>query len=97
MQDYGALLRTHRENNADITIATHAVGKKQAYLRGITKVEPDTGPAPSFLCISATALHAAVQSCMLRLASGIEHSLITKDCLDYFVVVDAFIIHAASE
>ena len=43
MQDYGALLRTHRENNADITIATHAVGKKQAYLRGITKVEPDTG------------------------------------------------------
>ena len=46
MQDYGALLRTHRENNADITIATHAVGKKQAYLRGITKVEPDTGLLP---------------------------------------------------
>ena len=46
LQDYGALLRTHRENNADITIATHAVGKKQAYLRGITKVEPDTGLLP---------------------------------------------------
>ncbi len=43
MQDYGALLRTHRENDADITIATHAVGKKQAYLRGITKVDRDTG------------------------------------------------------
>lgn len=43
VQDYGALLRTHRENDADITIATHAVGKKQAYLRGITKVDRDTG------------------------------------------------------
>ncbi len=81
MQDYGALLRTHRENNADITIATHAVGKKQAYLRGITKVEPDTGPPPSFLCISAIALHAALQSGMLRSASENEHSLVTKDCL----------------
>ena len=40
-QDYGALLRTHRENNADITIATHSVGWKQASLRGITRVDPD--------------------------------------------------------
>ncbi|KAK9914771.1 hypothetical protein WJX75_000324 [Coccomyxa subellipsoidea] len=39
--DYGALLRTHRENNADITIATHSVGWKQASLRGITRVDPD--------------------------------------------------------
>ena len=45
-QDYGALLRTHRENNADITIATHSVGWKQASLRGITRVDPD-GDSPS--------------------------------------------------
>ena len=42
-QDYGALLRTHRESDADITIATHAVGRKQASLRGITRVNPDSG------------------------------------------------------
>lgn len=42
-QDYGALLRTHRENNADITIATHSVGWKQASLRGITRVDSDGG------------------------------------------------------
>lgn len=36
-------MRTHRESGADITIATHAVGRKQAFLRGITKVERDTG------------------------------------------------------
>ncbi len=40
-QDYGALLRTHREYNADITIATHSVGWKQASLRGITRVDND--------------------------------------------------------
>ncbi|BDA43485.1 Glucose-1-phosphate adenylyltransferase [Coccomyxa sp. Obi] len=39
--DYGALLRTHREYNADITIATHPVGWKQASLRGITRVDND--------------------------------------------------------
>jgi ADP-glucose pyrophosphorylase len=39
VQDYAALLRTHRENNADITIATHSVGWKQASLRGITRVD----------------------------------------------------------
>lgn len=43
LQDYGALLRTHREYDADITIATHAVGRKQASLRGITRVDPDSG------------------------------------------------------
>ncbi|CAK0781127.1 hypothetical protein CVIRNUC_005292 [Coccomyxa viridis] len=46
--DYGVLLRTHRESNADITIATHAVGRKQAVLRGITKVERDTGLVTDF-------------------------------------------------
>ena len=89
MQDYGALLRTHRENNADITIATHAVGKKQAYLRGITKVEPDTGLLPSFLCISGVAVHVALQPCMLRSAKGFKHPLIPKDCSPYALAVDA--------
>lgn len=51
--DYGALLRTHRENNADITIATHAVGRKQAFLRGITKVERDSGACAPPTCASA--------------------------------------------
>ena len=42
-QDYADLLQTHRSNNADITIATHAVGLGQASFRGCCKVEPDTG------------------------------------------------------
>ena len=42
-QDYADLLQTHRSNNADITIATHAVGFGQASFRGCCKVEPDTG------------------------------------------------------
>ncbi|DBB12890.1 TPA: hypothetical protein ACH3X3_005650 [Trebouxia sp. C0006] len=41
--DYADLLQTHRSNNADITIATHAVGLGQASFRGCCKVEPDTG------------------------------------------------------
>ena len=47
-QDYGDLLRTHRENDADITIATHSVGWKQASLRGIIRVD-DTGGGPPSL------------------------------------------------
>jgi len=43
LQDYADLLQTHRSNNADITIATHAVGLGQASFRGCCKVEPDTG------------------------------------------------------
>ena len=43
LQDYGDLLRTHRENAADITIATHSVGWKQASLRGIIRVDAATG------------------------------------------------------
>ena len=42
-QDYADLLQTHRSSNADITIATHAVGPGQASFRGCCKVEPDTG------------------------------------------------------
>ena len=79
VQDYGALLRTHRENNADITIATHAVGKKQAYLRGITKVEPDTGLFPSCLSphstCSACAWSASSPSSMLLAHPNPKHSL----------------------
>ena len=43
VQDYMDLLKTHRENDADITIATHSVGWGQAPLRGLTRVDPDTG------------------------------------------------------
>lgn len=46
--DYADLLQTHRSNNADITIATHAVGFGQASFRGCCKVEPDTGCISSF-------------------------------------------------
>ena len=46
LQDYGDLLRSHRENEADITIATHSVGWKQASLRGIIKVDAATGAPP---------------------------------------------------
>ena len=55
-QDYGALLRTHRENDADITIATHAVGRKQASLRGITRVNPDSGARPFVLAVAHAVL-----------------------------------------
>lgn len=43
MQDYVELLKTHRENDADITIATHSVGWTQANRRGLTRVDPETG------------------------------------------------------
>ena len=39
MQDYADLIQTHRKSNADITIATHAVGQGQASFRGCCKVE----------------------------------------------------------
>ena len=39
MQDYADLIQTHRKSNADITIATHAVGQSQASFRGCCKVE----------------------------------------------------------
>ena len=42
MQDYADLIQTHRKSNADITIATHAVGLGQASFRGCCKVE-DSG------------------------------------------------------
>lgn len=42
MQDYADLIQTHRKSNADITIATHAVGQGQASFRGCCKVE-DSG------------------------------------------------------
>ena len=45
MQDYADLIQTHRQSNADITIATHAVGSGQASFRGCCKVEADTGRA----------------------------------------------------
>ncbi len=44
VQDYADLIQTHRKNNADITIATDAVGLGQASFRGCCKVEADSGP-----------------------------------------------------
>ena len=43
MQDYVDLLKRHRENDADVTIATHSVGWGQASRRGLTRVDPETG------------------------------------------------------
>lgn len=37
------LLKSHRENDADVTIATHSVGWGQAPRRGLTRVDPDSG------------------------------------------------------
>lgn len=37
------LLKRHRENDADVTIATHSVGWGQASRRGLTRVDPETG------------------------------------------------------
>ena len=45
LQDYIELLKAHRENDADITIATHSVGWGQANRRGLTRVDPETGAA----------------------------------------------------
>ena len=43
VQDYKDMLRTHWENNADVTIATSSVGWQQAPHRGVTRVDPETG------------------------------------------------------
>ena len=43
LQDYRDLLATHHETGADVTIATHSVGWGQARLRGLARVDPDTG------------------------------------------------------
>jgi glucose-1-phosphate adenylyltransferase len=46
--DYGDLINTHRSTGADITIATHSVGWGQAQLRGLCRVDPDTGLVGDF-------------------------------------------------
>ena len=56
MQDYADLLQTHRSSNADITIATHAVGLGQASFRGCCKVEPDTGSVLATITASGCCL-----------------------------------------
>jgi ADP-glucose pyrophosphorylase len=63
VQDYMDLLKTHRENDADITIATHSVGWGQAPLRGLTRVDPDTGTR-SFANSACNFLVAAVVAWM---------------------------------
>ena len=56
LQDYIELLKAHRENDADITIATHSVGWGQASRRGLTRVDPETGAALNCLKILAVVL-----------------------------------------
>ncbi|KAK9828450.1 hypothetical protein WJX72_000056 [[Myrmecia] bisecta] len=46
--DYRNLLETHWKTNADITLATHSVGWGQARLRGLARVDPDTGLVTDF-------------------------------------------------
>ncbi|KAK9831226.1 hypothetical protein WJX74_008354 [Apatococcus lobatus] len=46
--DYRELLATHRQAGADVTIATHSVGWGQAKLRGLARVDPDTGLVTDF-------------------------------------------------
>lgn len=42
-QDYGQLIRTHRESGADITICTNSVDWAMAPRRGLVRINPDTG------------------------------------------------------
>lgn len=74
MQDYADLIQTHRKSNADITIATHAVGQSQASFRGCCKVE-DSGhksrTAPPFRP-SPARLYACSHLCctLLHISAG---------------------------
>lgn len=68
MQDYADLIQTHRKSNADITIATHAVGQGQASFRGCCKVE-DSGQ------------QSLIASPCRPLLQGICLSLLTMSCV----------------
>ena len=43
MQDYSQLVKTHREQDADITIATYSVPEREASQRGLVRQDPETG------------------------------------------------------
>lgn len=43
MQDYGQLIRTHRESGADITICTNSVDWDMATRRGLARVNAESG------------------------------------------------------
>ena len=49
MQDYGQLIRTHRESGADITICTNSVGWDMATRRGLARVNAESGPNSSLV------------------------------------------------
>ena len=42
-QDYSALVKTHRELDADITISTYSVPQQVAAARGLVRVDPESG------------------------------------------------------
>ncbi|KAK9794930.1 hypothetical protein WJX73_010196 [Symbiochloris irregularis] len=46
--DYSQLVKTHREQDADITIATHSVSQEVATQRGLVRVDPETGVVTQF-------------------------------------------------
>lgn len=64
MQDYVDLLKRHRENDADVTIATHSVGWGQASRRGLTRVDPETGACSADIMLHS-ALFANTTSCSM--------------------------------
>lgn len=43
VQDYSQVVSTHMSMDADITIVTHSIAEKDAGLRGLLRVNPETG------------------------------------------------------
>ena len=85
VQDYADLIQTHRKSNADITIATHAVGKGQASYRGCCKVEADTGKhrmlTPYLLVAAVHVLTYRLKPCLNGISPSLLHHLNMPTCI----------------
>ena len=87
VQDYADLIQTHRKSNADITIATHAVGLGQARFRGCCKVEADSGQTwliawRSFTVSQTTQSILTKHFCKAMLAHQVAVALLARIALD---------------
>ena len=47
LQDFGDMIRRHREMDADITLCSCSVSREHAGKRGLVRVDPHTGKAPA--------------------------------------------------
>lgn len=66
VQDYGQLIRTHRETGADVTICTNSVGWDMAPRRGLARVNPENGGSRAGGATSLGSLLAKCQCPLLR-------------------------------